>query len=105
MLYRLRDQTLTPRARRPEDGRRRIAGGFAVSLLLHTVILAALLVRLKWEREPEPLPPPAAVSMIFEGGHATAVAARGDVAAAGARSAADGAARYRDSGAVRAASS
>ena len=68
MLYRLRDQTLTPRARGRRDGRRRIAGGFAVSLLLHAVILAALLVRLKWEAEPEPLPPPATVSMVFEGG-------------------------------------
>ncbi|HEX3992964.1 MAG TPA: TonB family protein, partial [Acetobacteraceae bacterium] len=68
MLYRLRDQTLTPRARRSREGRRRIAGGFAVSLLLHTVILAALLVRLKWEPEPELLPPPATVSMVFEGG-------------------------------------
>jgi periplasmic protein TonB len=68
MLYRLRDQTLTPATRGRRDGRRRIAGGFAVSLLLHTVILAALLVRLKWEPEPEPLPPPATVSMVFEGG-------------------------------------
>jgi len=68
MLYRLRDQALTPRARGPREGRRRIAGSFAASLLLHTVILGALLVRLKWQPEPEPLPPPAAVSMIFEGG-------------------------------------
>lgn len=68
MLYRLRDQALTPRGRGRREGRRRIAGGFGVSLLLHAVILAALLVRLKWQPEPEPLPPPAPVSMIFEGG-------------------------------------
>jgi periplasmic protein TonB len=73
MLYRVRDQTLTPRALTPRArgrrvGRRRIAGGFAASLLLHAVILGALLVRLKWEPQEEPLPPPSTVSMLFEGG-------------------------------------
>jgi periplasmic protein TonB len=68
MLYRVRDQRLIQRLRVAQEGRRRIAGGFGASLLLHAVILGALLVRLKWEPEAEPLPPPAPVSMIFEGG-------------------------------------
>jgi periplasmic protein TonB len=56
--------------RRPNKppARRRIASGAAVSLVLHAVVLALLLVRLKWDREPEPLPPPSTVDMVFEGG-------------------------------------
>jgi TonB family protein len=62
-----RDQALTPR-RRGGEQRRRIAGGFGVSLLLHALVLLALVLRLKWEPEPEILPPPATVDMVFEGG-------------------------------------
>jgi protein TonB len=67
MRHRGGGQALTPR-HRGRPNRRRIAGGFAVSALLHIVVIGALLLRLDWKREPEMLPPPATVSMVFDGG-------------------------------------
>jgi protein TonB len=73
MRDRERDQILIPPPRAPRDsargnGRRRITGGVAVSLLVHAAILLALLLRPKEEPESELLPPPAPFSMVFEGG-------------------------------------
>ena len=70
-----RDQTLTPEDRglergpRPErPSGRRISFAFVVSALLHAALLVPLLIRLTWHHEPELLPPPATVNMVFEGG-------------------------------------
>ena len=68
MRPRRRDQTLRPTNRDRGIGRRRIAGGFAISLLLHIAVLVALLPHLQRQSEPDLLPPPSTVSMVFEGG-------------------------------------
>ena len=60
-------QALIP-GHRGRPNRRRIAGGFAASVLLHAIVIGALCLRLDWKRESDMLPPPATVSMVFEGG-------------------------------------
>ena len=71
MRDRERDQVLIPRnlgSRDRGNRRRRIAGGLAVSVLLHAAVLVALLLRAREEPGSELLPPPAPFSMVFEGG-------------------------------------
>lgn len=60
-------EALSP-GRRVTEAKRRLTSGFAFSLALHALVLAALTVRWVRHQGPESLPPPATVTMEFEGG-------------------------------------